>query len=454
MAEAKNGKERITIIEAHVTNFHRITAAEVKFVPGRGLVRVTGKNRAGKSTVLDAISSTLAGAGAVRPMPRRLGTEEGEQSLTRLLLSNGFTLSRRYTDANPKGHLTVAGPDGGRHGQRILDGWAGPLSFDPLAFFSLKQERQTEIVLSLGSDPELPTKLADLRKERAEKYAERTPRISAKRKAAQEKKPAGERPEPVDVSFEMRRLGELQQVERDRDDLIRGTERQREEAERKAQQDIRDAAAAAEQVDRGLAEAVRDADSAERKVAQLREELAEAERDEIQLRALVKSITDTYQNARAVVDRLTSPELAASAIPDPELPPDPFEEMGEVRDRLEASSVVDAAIEPWRAWDRSREELEQATLDVDALTNTMGQLELQEKKLVRSAGIPLPGVTFADDGSLLLNDLPLQLASGAEKIELAVRVAIAVDPELGIVLVDEANDIDLDGIEKLDALAT
>ena len=133
--------------------------------------------------------------------------------------------------------------------------------------------------------------------------------------------------------------------------------------------------------------------------------------------------------------------------------PDPAEELDQVRARIEASSEVDAAIEPWRAWDRSRAELEEATRAVDALTEVMGQLEVRERDLVHSAGIPLPGLSFADDGALLLNDLPLEVASGAERIELAVRVALEVDPELGIALIEEANDVDLEGLEKLDALA-
>lgn len=118
----------------------------------------------------------------------------------------------------------------------------------------------------------------------------------------------------------------------------------------------------------------------------------------------------------------------------------------------EADQVA-AALEPWKAADRARAEAEEATKRVEAITAEMNGLDAQEKELLASAGLPVDGLSFTADGSPLLNGRPLEVASGAERIRLAVAVALAAHPALRICLVDEANDIDLDGLAELDRLA-
>ena len=75
--------------------------------------------------------------------------------------------------------------------------------------------------------------------------------------------------------------------------------------------------------------------------------------------------------------------------------------------------------------------------------------------MIAAAGIPVPGLTFdPETAEPQLNGFPLALASGGERIRMAVAVALAVDPELRVCLVDEANDLDLEALEELDRLAT
>lgn len=407
-------KSGITVVGVEATNFHRLTFAQVRLIPGEGLVRVTGKNGAGKTSLLRSIRAALGGASEVLPEPVNAGAED-KTGIVRLTLSNGFTVTRRFTEAQPKGYLTVEGADGGKHSQTKLAEWLGPLSFDPLAFFDLKPERQREILLSLGGDPELPAKLDRLRRSRANKYEERTPWISQKRRAGQVARPGGERPVPVDVSGELARMGELQAAERARADV------------RRAVDDAQRAIAAATE---GVAEV-------DRKIAELQEQLRRAQ-------ALREARASRVEELRA---ELAEAEQAFAGTTDPAA------EMEEVRARVAQSDSVLAAIEPWKAWERAQAELAEATFKIAALEKDMATLEEMEAALIATAGIPVEGLGFSGDGAPLLNGRPLAVASGAERIRLAVGVALAANPDLRVALVDEANDIDLEGLTALDELA-
>ncbi|MGE0456458.1 MAG: hypothetical protein AB7I13_00075 [Vicinamibacterales bacterium] len=402
----------ITVTAVEVTNFHRLTFARVEMIPGAGLVKVTGKNRSGKTSLLRSIRAALGGAGQVLPETVHAGAEDGR---VRIELSNGFSVARRFTAAQPKGYLTVLGADGGEHQQGKLNEWLGPLSFDPLAFFELKPERQREILLALGSDPDLPKKLEQLRAARATKYEERTPWISRKRIAGQVLQPEGERPTPVDISAELARMGELQVAQRDLQDARRMEQRAR-EFQRKCQDDL------------GAARA---------EVQRLRAAIEAAER----------TVVDREDGLEAAVE---SARVAAEVVVGMS---DPDAEIERVKARIGEADQVAATLEPWKASDRARAEAEEATKRVEAITAEMNGLDAQEKELLAGAGLPVDGLSFTADGSPLLNGRPLEVASGAERIRLAVAVALAAHPALRICLVDEANDIDLDGLAELDRLA-
>lgn len=445
-----NTKKGITVVGVEASNFHRLRIASAKLVPGQGLVRVTGRNGSGKTSLLRSIRAALGGAGEILPQVVHEGAETGT---VKLELSNGFIVTRKFTAANPKGYLTVEGPDGGLHKQARLSEWAGPLSFDPLAFFELKPERQREILLSLGGDPELPGKLDALRRARAVKYDERTPWIAKKRQAAQVQKPEGERPVPVDTRGELARMGQLQQQERDRSDLLRTWEREVEMVRRsaelaveRAREVVRESAGEVDRVEAAL-------NRWEQEVAELEGKLARAKEQRQAAQVAQTRALKYAQEAATNLSLVPSREAVAAAVPAPELPDDPAEEMAAVHARIEAADSVRGAIAPWDAWDRARAEHAEATQAVEAITAEMDGLDAQEPALIASAGIPVEGLGFAPDSTPVLNGRSLAVASGAERIQLAVAVALAADPELRICLVDEANDIDLEGMEELDRLA-
>lgn len=419
----EHARKGTTILRLEVQDFQGLKAAKLENLPGEGLVRVTGPNGAGKSTILRAIQGALGGAAEVHERSIRDGAEDG--ATVSLELSNGFVIRRRHTEANPKGHLVVTGPDGGKYAQAKLNELLGPLSFDPQAFFTLSPKRQREILLSIGHDRDLAKKLDTLRAERAKLYAERTPWISRQRDARKVAKPEGERPQPIDTSAEMARLRELQIQERERGDAWRL--RDGHEEERRARQ--RD-------VERAEADVTRTVE----RIEELRRQLRQAEAD----LATARDHVAECEHQRDQCERLRdAAEEAAEAMPDPS------EDIQAVQDRIGQAESVQRALRPWESWDAAQALHQKATDQVAELTRQMNEKEAEEHRLIAEAGIPVRGLSFDEDGAPLLNGRPLELASGGERIELAVDVALAVNPELRVCLVDEANDLDLEAMDRL-----
>ncbi len=408
MTAENGGAEKITLVGIEVENYRRITAAQIKLVPSKGLVRVTGANAAGKTSLLKAIAGALGGQGQVHRDSLHEGAENGRVTLH---LSNGYTVERRLSEASPKGTLVVTGPDEGKHKQGKLNDWLGERSFDPLAFLSLDDARQREVLFSIGTDPDLSKNLDRARGEYQTAYGLRTPLISRRRHLKALEEPEGERPQPVDTSEEMRRLGELQAQERDRGDAFR-------EAEYAA-----DAA-----IDAGKLTA-----EAKDRVEHLTRSLAEAQQE----------------HAERTEQQDHVGKEAAQNLVDAQALPDPTEAMDEVKARLEAASEIQTAIEPWTRWDKAQDELAALKEEESKLTDQLGALKRLEADLLAKAGIPVEGLSFGEEGEIRLKGQPLALASGGDQMDFAVDVAFAADQDLGVCLLDEGNDYDLKSLERL-----
>jgi hypothetical protein len=393
-------KNEIRIVGVEARAFRRLTFARVELDGEAGLVRVTGKNRAGKTSLLRAIAATLGGARHVVEPAMREGAEDDE-SFTRVLLSNGFSVERRYSAENPKGVLTITSGDGGRYGQTKLDEWLGARAFDPLAFFALPDAKRTEMLLSLSPDPELPLKLAEVRFRRKEAYEERTHWIRQQRAARATVEPEGRRPDPIDVQDVQTQLYRFTQEQNRRATYLRDAER---------------ADAAAEAARDTIAELLRRLDAAEKQL---------------------EAATQDAAGAR---------ELAAQ-IPDREA------EIEACNMEIANSATVNEQLAPWLEYDRSLEREAEADEKVKGLTSVVEGCDSEMAELLAVSGIPVPGLSFDAEGTPLIHGRPFVDASGAEKITTAVAVAVAAQPELRICLLDEANDMDLEMLDALDRLA-
>lgn len=69
--------------------------------------------------------------------------------------------------------------------------------------------------------------------------------------------------------------------------------------------------------------------------------------------------------------------------------------------------------------------------------------------MLAQAKYPVPGFKIDSDGCLLYNDLPFSQASGMQQIDVAIDMALAINPRLKLALVREGSIIDLDNLKRI-----
>ncbi len=402
-------KKPTKIVRLEVEAFKRLRAVQI--TPEGNVVRISGRNGAGKSSVLDAIEAALGGK---RSAPRR-PVREGEKGAKIVAELDGLTVTRTFT-AKGGGTLTVAAADGARYPspQAMLDELVGALSFDPLAFSRMEPRRQRELLRELvGLDT------SEIDRERARLFDERTEvnREVRRLEGVVSAHPyhEGVPEEPVDVAELTEELHAAESAQRELD---------------RAESEVRIAAdhltAAEEHADR-LREEIQELEA---KLEGLRARLAKGESEELpKRRARVEA-------ARAVVTELRA------ALPD----------TAAITAKLRSADATNALVRANAARAAAKEEHARAVAQSEELTAAIRACDERKADLLASAQYPLEGLSIDDDG-VLLNGLPFEQASSAEQLRASVAIGLALHPALRVLLVRDGSLLDEDSLRLLAELA-
>lgn len=137
------------IVRLTAENIKRLVAVEIE--PGGNVVKISGKNNAGKSSVLDSIWWALAGKRVVQGKPVR----DGQKAASIRLELGDLIVTRRFNaheDGDYTTGLTVENADGAQYpkAQDMLDGLIGRLAFDPLDFMRMDKAEQLATLKALA----------------------------------------------------------------------------------------------------------------------------------------------------------------------------------------------------------------------------------------------------------------------------------------------------------------
>src|SRR3990172_5003945 len=125
------------IIRLKAENIKKLVAVEI--TPAGNVVRITGKNAAGKTSVLDSIFWALGGQQNISEQPIR----KGEKRASIEVDLGDIVVKRTFTEGGGTA-LTIENKDGLRFKspQTMLDGLIGRLTFDPLEFMRQEPRKQ------------------------------------------------------------------------------------------------------------------------------------------------------------------------------------------------------------------------------------------------------------------------------------------------------------------------
>lgn len=388
------------IVELRVSGFARLKAVEIR--PDGALVPIVGKNDAGKSSVLKAIWTALKGRAVAPPVPIHQGAERAiiRLDLGDLVIERTFDRSDKAADGITTG-LKVVMADGSRvrqTPQAVIDALLADLSFDPLAFAKMPPKEQFDRLKRLVPDVDFD----DLAEERKGLFDQRTDahrrHRDAQARADGVKLPAGAEPDPVDVSQLADNLRRAQGI----NDIRVKTLRQIADLEREA-------------------------------------ENAEAEIEELRSRAILLKRQVETATVKAGELRGALPEEMPTA---------------EILDRMTSAQRITQTRALFEQRRISQGEADRAQREASTLDTDIAAIDERVRHAIAKAKLPAGLALDADKQIVTLNGLPLASAGTAKKIVASAQAAMALNPNLRVMLIDEGSELDSASLEMIEELAT
>ena len=373
-----------------IENVKRIHAVMIE--PSKdGLTIIGGKNRQGKSSVLDAIAWALGGnkykptqaANADSAIPPRL----------KVIMDNGLVVERKGKNSD----LKVTDSEGQKGGQQLLDSFVEELAINlPKFMEATGKEKANTLLQIIGVGPQL----AELEQKEKSLYQER---LYVGRTADQKEKFAAEQPYYPDAPEEPVSASEL--IKEQQEILARNGQRQ--------------------QWKREYEDILRQLDLVEGKIEDL----------EGQLRRWKESKKELEERARAA--EKTPAELKMEST----------EELERSIDNIELiNRKVRANLDKAKAEEDAKQYRDQYT----ELTNALEDVRKQKTSLLDSADLPLPGLSVKD-GELIYNGQQWDNMSSAEQMIVSTSIVRKLNPKCGFVLLDKLEAMDLDTLKEFGA---
>lgn len=424
----------LRIIEFHAEHVKRLNAVTIRPDPEQSVVLLTGKNRQGKSSTIDAIWWALGGKSAIPSKPIKKGASG---AMIQLDLGE-FTVTRRFTE-NGK-YLEIRTKDGFKapRPQEFLSTRLADRARNPLEFMRLSSEDQVIALQDMvdikldpadfaritgldtrGIKPESdPIKLLDdayghIYKKRTDTNIEVRRLDGATKSLMIEIPPDRRDTKPVSVQglFEERKL-------------LEKTRQRNDERRRLFEEDARAIAAVRSQI----ADKTSEIEVLEAKLASLR-----GAKDILEHR--VRITEEAHNREMATVTALTDPDFS-----DIDARIAAADEMNRVAGQIKLLSEHEVALAAVRA-------------ESGLLSQKLTDIKEFRKRLIEEAGLPVPGLGL-EGGEVTFNGIPLSQASGREQIEISCAICAAQNPSIGILTIDVGwSDLDAEGKAALESFA-
>lgn len=386
------------IVTLTVENIKRVGACHVE-ADGASVITVQGKNGVGKTTVLDSIEYAIGGKTGIPAEPIKEGESRarvvadlGELRVTRVFTHKGSTLLVENADG-----AKIASP------QALLDKLVGQLSFDPLAFKGLKPKDQLDRLKSVvGLD------FSRIDVERAGVFEER--------------KETNRRAKDLDAQVRALPTVEAPKEEVSVRDLL---------AELKRREDTNTDNSTKRHALTVIQDDIEETRHTHSRVAQQIQEL-EHQRD--QLESDLGRLGQDETKQRELVHRLTDANV------------------DEIRDKLANAEEVNAAVRSNKKRATIVQDLKDTNAHAMGLTAKLDSFDQSKAEQLAAADFPVPDLGFGEDG-VILNGLPFEQASEAEKLRVSVAMGIALNPKLRVLLVRDASLLDADNLRLLAEMA-
>ena len=375
------------ISRLEVENVKRIHAAMIE-PSADGLTIIGGKNRQGKTSVLDAIAWALGGE---RYRPTEAVTKGSSlPPRLKIIMDNGLVVERKGKNSD----LKVTDPSGQKAGQTLLNEFVEELAINMPKFMEASGKEKAETLLQIIG---VGDQLHQLEKQEKEIYQER---LYVGRTADQKEKFAREQPFYPDAPQEPVSAADL--IREQQEILARNGQRQQWRLE--------------------YDNILQQREMVDEKIQNLEAQLAQ------------------WKHSRAELERRAREAAKTPA----ELKMESTEELEQSIENIEMiNRKVQANLNKAQAEEDAKEYRDQYTL----LTDRLESVRKQKLHLLDSADLPLPGLSVRD-GELIYSGQKWDNMSSAEQMIVSTSIVRRLNPKCGFVLLDRLEAMDLDTLKE------
>ena len=434
------------IVKLNAENVKKLVAVEI--TPSGEIVTISGKNGAGKTSVLDSIWWALAGTSNIQAQPIRKG-----QNKARIRLDMGeLIVERRFAkseDGETKSSIVVESAEGARFPkpQNVLDALYDELCIDPLAFQRSKPREQFDTLRHLCK---LEVDIDKLDALNVGDFSKRTDiNRDAKAKRAQADGivvPLATDDQPTDESGlvdDLQKAGE-------HNTLIEQRKARREAAQKEANTKKENGANSRE-----LAAKIRsDANDEFDRAGKAAIAAYEKAKEDAAI-AFKRSISVADEQDREATDLLNAAAEIEKKIDAAEELPKPVD-VAVIRQKIVDARAVNERIKARTdAAERKTKAIEEAkALEAQskALTEAIEAREKAKADAITAAKLPVSGLGFGD-GVVTFNDIPFDQSSSAEQLRVSMAIAMASNPKLRVIRITDGSLLDEDSLATISEMA-
>tara|TARA_R110000868_G_scaffold43603_1_gene146289 strand:+ start:112 stop:1497 length:1386 start_codon:yes stop_codon:yes gene_type:complete len=407
---------------------------DVSIDTDRELVILAGKNGAGKSSALDAITVLLMGKSAMPAEPVRRGADSGEISA----VIDGFTVKRTFTrkeDGGFGGTLTITSADGMRapSPQSWLDARINALGCDPIAFMASKPSEQAETLRRIAG---VDTTALDLKRKAAFDSRTEVGRVG--------KDDAGALANLVHFPDAPAAAVEAEVVS---PVLVSASDIVAELAAADATVRAKEAAARDAENEARVADTMFDIhSSASGKVGMLRRQLADAEEEERVAAGKAQAKREEAKRLAVEADAVPVTDRAPIAA---RLATVESTNAAAIQAANEANAAArrladetNAKVRANAAHKAQAEKVAAGRKAYAAKTAEIEAVDAERAALLAAAKFPVVGLGFNTDGNVTFDGIPLEQVNEAKRIEVSMAIALAGDKPGKIVLIRNGSQLD------------
>lgn len=377
-----------------VKNLKKIISATLEFAEDQPVIRISGKNSQGKTSLLTALWGAIGGKTAVTERGQdagnlvREGEKKAEVQVTLAGLSKEVRVQWSVTQAGTE-QLNVWSSDGSKVGRKELSALLSQYTIDPLSFVSLTKSQQYDEVCRLCGIDVTSEKAAIENAKRelslANDIARRAPQVIAQSPDCMPR---------IDTTAIKSRIQLAHTI-----------------AQSIAQVRQRKAVAKSniEQIDNEIVRLEATILSLKNKRATLAQAITEVEPQEINVENELKALSDAEASNRLV---------------------DEYE-------RIQAQNKIALKAQ------------EEATQKRAAVADA----EKKFREKVSSTKLPIPGLTIDEQDGISVEGKPFGNLSSSEQIIFATRLAAAANPELRVINIKDGSLLDEDMMASLAQVA-